>query len=491
MPTIMKLSELIKNIEYQEIISSGKQFSKNIQSIEYDSRKCVTNSLFVAIEGELHDGHSYIGKAIELGAIVIVCQKIPEYRSKNATYLIVENSRKTLAILSHAFYGNPSQGMQIFAITGTNGKTSTTHLLKQILEFAGHKTGLIGTNGIWIGQRKIPASHTTPQSLELAKICSEMKEWGVSHLVMEVSSHATSQHRTFGIDFNFAGFLNLSHDHLDYHGSMKEYARSKKILFDNLLPSSVTIVNADDKYSEFVLGDTSAKKITFSMSGKSEKHNIHLHSSDFQETKFSIGRGLHIISPLIGSFNVENLTMAILMAKYSGIEDSVIIKSIQKISPPEGRMQRIALLNGAVGVIDYAHTPDAMKKVLTALATLLRAEDGEEGRLICVFGCGGDRDVTKRSQMGAIAGEYSHHCIITNDNPRSEDPRGIAEDIALGFARNNYDIVIERRLAIKKAIAESKGGDIVLIAGKGHETHQIIGTEKIHLSDREEVEKYI
>jgi UDP-N-acetylmuramoyl-L-alanyl-D-glutamate--2,6-diaminopimelate ligase len=492
MPTIMTINKLIKDLEYKDILFPINQ---DISSIEYDSRKCQRDSLFVAIRGGLSDGHNFIESAISLGACVVVCEEFPQEiikkSNKNITYILVENTRKSLAILSHAFFDFPCQEMKIFGITGTNGKTTTTHLLKQILEFGGNKTGLIGTNGIWIGQEKIPATHTTPESLEIAKICSEMRKCGVSHLVMEVSSHSLEQFRIFGINFDVTGFLNLSHDHLDYHGSMGEYAKSKKILFDNLKVGSISIANADDKYSEFILSETKAKKITFSMKAKSEDYNIHILLNNFRQTHFTIDRDLHIISPLIGLFNVQNLAMAILLARHSGLEDEIIMKSMGIISPPDGRMQRVSLENGVIAVIDYAHTPDALGNVLSTLRELLAEDKVDQGRLICVFGCGGDRDKTKRSQMGAIATRFSDFVVITSDNPRTEDPGEIISDVGSGTVSENYEIISDRKDAIKKAISESISGDIVLIAGKGHEDYQIIGTEKIHFSDYEEVGKYV
>ena len=498
MPTIMKLNKLIKDLEYKDILFPD---NRNISNIEYDSRKCQKDSLFVAIKGEISDGHDFIESVIENGGCVVVCEEFPQEliikSNKNIVFILVENTRKSLAILSHTFFNFPCQAMKIFGITGTNGKTTTTHLLKQILEFGGMKTGLIGTNGIWIGQEKIPTTHTTPESLEIAKICYDMKKSGVTHLVMEVSSHSLEQFRTFGINFDITGFLNLSHDHLDYHGSMSEYAKSKKILFDNLKENSLSIANADDKYSDFILSETKAKKITFSMKGKSENYNIHLKKEendnvDLNNTNFRVDRNLHINSPLIGLFNVQNLTMSILMARYSGLKDEIIMKSMEVISPPEGRMQKITLDNGAISVIDFAHTPDALQNVLLTLRELLKRDNPQSSsRLICVFGCGGDRDKTKRSQMGAIATRFSDFVVITSDNPRTENPDEIISDVANGTVSENYELIPERKEAIKKAISESISGDIILIAGKGHENYQIIGTKKTHFSDYDEVKKYI
>jgi UDP-N-acetylmuramoyl-L-alanyl-D-glutamate--2,6-diaminopimelate ligase len=491
----MILSGLIGELDCREIIG---RTDKEIGTIIYDSREINQNSLFVAIKGIQTDGHKYIGELVEKGVEAVVCEKIPVEAKggSNTTFIIVENSRKALARLSKKWYDDPLRNIIVIGVTGTNGKTTITFLLKAIIESCGKKAGVIGTTGIFIGEEFHPSTHTTPESLELFRYFHRMREAGVQYVFMEVSSHALEQSRVSSIDFKAAIFTNLTHEHLDYHKNMEEYAAAKKVLFNMLDDDAIALVNGDDPYGDYMLDSIEAvNKIRL---GRKEHNDIiikneklDLNSTEF-DLKFEDEDIIHVCSPLSGRFNIDNLAFAISVSRKIGIADDAIIKSVKECDGAAGRMQKVLLKNGAVGIVDYAHTPDALEKALTACREILE-QSNNNGRLICIFGCGGDRDKKKRPVMGDIATKIADYVIITDDNPRTEDPVKIIDDIYCGIKRKlkKSVLMISNRLdAITYAVNLSDKNDIILIAGKGHETYQIYGKEKKYFDDFEHLSKF-
>jgi UDP-N-acetylmuramoyl-L-alanyl-D-glutamate--2,6-diaminopimelate ligase len=483
-----ELKDLLKHINFEEFIGDP---NRKISSVCYDSRKAGKDSCFAAISGGSFDGHDYIAQAIEKGAGTIICERIPDNLANMfATFIIVQNSRKALAELSHAWYGHPAKKIKIAGITGTNGKTTITYLLKSIFESAGKKAGIIGTTGIFDGEEFIEATHTTPESLEIADILDKMTRNGVEFAAMEVSSHALHQGRVHGIDFEAGIFTNLTRDHLDYHATMENYASAKRILFENLSRNSTAVINFDDRYGRLMAEAIEAKVIKC---GRGSSNDMIIESEKYytDRTEFTLktsGKSLEISTKLIGRFNVENASLAAAAALSLKIPEESVIAGLASTSGAPGRMQRIPLKNGAVGVVDYAHTPDALEKALMACRNIL--EENQSGRLICIFGCGGDRDPGKRPLMGEIASRISDYSIITNDNPRTENPANIISGILDGFSGEEKTICPERHDAIAAAYELSERGDIILLAGKGHETYQLIGKEKLHFDDAAEMRKF-
>ena len=499
-----KLYELAENINYLKIIG---QIDANVSSICYDSRKCEKDSIFVAIRGTQADGHKFIDSAIKRGSNIIVCEKLPAKldKYKNRTLILVENSRIALAKLSHARYENPTKDIRVIGVTGTNGKTTVTFLLKSLFEEAGEKTGIIGTTGVYIGNEKIPTTHTTPESLELCSIFSEMRKKSVSTVIMEVSSHALDQHRVEGIEFDAGLFTNLTQDHLDYHASLEEYANIKKHLFDILPKDSIALVNSDDDYSDFMLLNTKTN-VKYSV-GRNQSSDIiiqneklYIDSCEFElnfagDSFQNAQKGiLKLNTNLIGRFNIDNAALAASFANVIGIDNNIIINAIKKSTGAPGRMHKVILKNSAVAIVDYAHTPDALEKALLACRDVLHSAGKSSNKLICVFGCGGDRDKTKRPLMGKISTKIADYTIISNDNPRTEEPDKIIEQIYGSLNMNDKSktvCITNRAEAIEYAYNFSNKDDIILVAGKGHEEYQIIGTERLHFSDIEELKKYL
>lgn len=478
------LIELIENVNINNVIGD---FDLQIESIEYDSRKCKKNSLFVAVEGTFDDGHKFIDSAIEKGSNVIVCRVLPSALKENVTYLQVDNTRRTLAEIAQFWFDYPSKSIDVIGVTGTNGKTTLTFLLNDIFKAAGKKTAILGTTGIYFDENKIEATHTTPESLELYEIFNELRSSEIDTVFMEVSSHALSQGRASGINFKGALFTNLSHEHLDYHNTMEEYAAAKKILFNYLTDDSIALVNADSEYAEYMLNEIEPKAKK-TVGRFNSDYVISNESISLTHNKFELN-GIEIITPLIGRFNIENAAMSAAFALECGIDSNTVVKALSKSKGAPGRMERIPLRNGAVGIVDYAHTPDALEKALTACKDVLTQSD-QFGKLISVFGCGGDRDRTKRPIMGNISSNIADYSIVTDDNPRTEDPSIIAEEIIMGIKKDNFELIHGRREAINKAFNISNKNDLILIAGKGHEKYQIIGTTKHHFDDVEEISKF-
>ena len=468
-----------------------------VNSIQYDSRKISANDCFVAIRGTGMDGHAFVGAAIERGAKVVVLEvdsTLPDsfFMHSGVVKIVVPDSRKALAIISANYFGHPSKSMTLVGVTGTNGKTTTTHLVRSVFESAGLKSGMVGTIEYRIGDRIVPATHTTPESLELNALFATMLKEGCSAATMEVSSHAIHQSRVYGLDFDAAVFTNLTQDHLDYHGTMESYFQAKKILFDELKPSASAVSNFDDGFGERIVSSTHATRMTYSAqhSADVEAKNISL---SIDGTQFQIvhnGESTTIATQLVGRFNVYNILAAFSAGIAVGIPKEAIRQGVEKVRNVRGRFEKIRSPKGWTAIVDYAHTPDALEKCLRTIHEVMPNVD--RGRIIAVFGAGGDRDKSKRPLMGAIVGSLSDFAVITSDNPRTEDPNIILDEIIGGVPKGTKFVrELDRRGAIQKAIDLAKPGDVVLIAGKGHEDYQILGTQKIHFSDREVVEEFL
>lgn len=490
----MELTKLLGNLDCIEIKGNT---DKKITSIQYDSRRCGRDSLFVALKGELTDGHIYIDRAIQKGANSIVCEELPDTFSPEITYLKVANSRIALSQLSHAWYGFPSKDMTVIGVTGTNGKTTVTFLLKAIFESAGKKTGLIGTTGIYYNDKKITASHTTPESLVLCRILNDMKQAGVDTVITEVSSHALIQYRTRGINFDGAIFTNLTHEHLDYHKTFDEYASAKRILFESLHESGVAIVNIDSEYAKYMLAGTKAKNIItvgrkYGSTHIIRNENLALDSSCFELENAETGELLLFKTPLTGRFNIENAAISAAAGLAFGIGRCAISNALSASAGAPGRMQRLNLKSGAIAIVDYAHTPDALAKALNACRDAMAASGNTKNKLLSVFGCGGDRDKTKRPVMGEISTEIADFTIITDDNPRTENPGKIIDDILEGVneSKDKFKVIHGREKAIEYAAGIASENDIILVAGKGHEDYQIVGTVKHHFDDAEVLRRF-
>lgn len=481
----MELSTLLQAVPVRSV--SGPP-GRIITSVEYDSRRCSAGSMFVAVQGIGADGHTYIGDAVGRGASVVVCEH-PVEAGDDVTVVVVENSRRALALLCHRWYDEPARDMTIIGVTGTNGKTTTTFILKSLFESRGEKVGLIGTTGNYIGEEVLATDYTTPEAPELAALLARMRDAGIRTVVMEVSSHGLALDRVAGIRFAGAIFTNLTQDHLDFHPTMEAYAAAKKKLFDGLGAEAVAIVNGDDPHGAFMLSNCPARRF---LCGRAAAGDVRiLHERFFlAETEFSLAmehrEPLVFVIPLIGRFNVENAAACAAYCLATGWQPELLVEAMSHIRPARGRMERVVLPGGAVAVVDYAHTPDALEKALHTCRELVPPG----GRLVCVFGCGGDRDRTKRPVMGGIASRLADVVIVTNDNPRREYPRSIIDDILGGVSGDVPLHVIEDRAeAIAAAVTDSRPGDILLVAGKGHETYQIVGDRRFHFDDLEEVRK--
>ena len=477
----MQLKTLAGAIPVRQVIGP---LDRAVESIAYDSRRVQRNGLFVALRGEKNDGHEFIGQAIENGASVIVAER--EEKNPRATCLLVENTRTALADLAATFYGLPARRLKLAAVTGTNGKTTTTFLIKHICEKAGLRCGLIGTVRYEIGERVLPAARTTPESLDLQELLAQIANAGCRAAAMEVSSHALTQERVRGLEWDVAVFTNLTQDHLDYHGTMKNYFESKAKLFAQLAQQQkkrkpVAVVNMDDYYGEQLLDkiDTKISLITFGMGVRADFRASN-YRMEFGGTSYQLdarSKSYLVRLPLIGRFNVANSMAALAAANALGLNLREAVLSLGKSPQVPGRLEMVPAKRQFQVFVDYAHTPDALLNVLKTLRQL------EPGRLIVVFGCGGDRDRQKRPLMGRIADQNADYSIITSDNPRKEDPNAIISEIEKGFGSDCYEKVTGRAEAIVRAIAVAQPRDIILIAGKGHETYQEFADHTVPFDD--------
>jgi len=467
----------------------------SVREIRYDSRRVGPGDMFVALKGTASDGHRFIETAVAAGAVVVMVDNdaaVPDtfFRHSGVLKVVVPDARVALAGCAANFYGRPAGRLTLVGITGTNGKTTTSHLVRAVVEASGTRAGLIGTIEYVTGAGATPATHTTPESLELQGLLAAMVANGCGAAVMEVSSHALAMHRVEGLEFRVAVFTNLTQDHLDYHGSMEEYFRAKKILFDALTERGAAVVNADDPYGLRIAEGTRGARITYGFGPACDVRAARV-AQGIDGTRCTVATpagSLEIASPLTGRFNVLNVLAACGAGVALGISPDAIVRGIGAVSAVRGRFERIASPAGWTAVVDYAHTPDALEKCLRTIRELTQGR----GRVITVFGCGGNRDRGKRPIMGRIASELSDATIVTSDNPRNEDPMAIIGEILAG-ALPGRDVRMEpdRRAAIRAALARAGSGDVVLVAGKGHETYQVIGARREHFDDREEVERFL
>ena len=477
----MQLKTLAAAIPVRQVI--GK-LDRPVESIAYDSRRVQKNGLFVAMRGENRDGHEFIGHAIEKGASVIVAER--EEKHSRATCLVVENARRALADLSATFYGLPAQRLKLAAVTGTNGKTTITFLIKHICEKARLRCGLIGTVRYEIGERVLPASRTTPESLDLQELLAQIVNAGCRAAAMEVSSHALAQDRTRGLEWNVAVFTNLTQDHLDFHGTMESYFESKSKLFTQLGQQQkkrkpVAVVNIDDHFGEQLLQRIGKKVavVTYGMGARADFRASN-YRVEFGGTSYQLdarGKSYLVRVPLIGRFNVLNSVAALAAANALGVDLREAVLNLGKSPQVPGRLELVPAKRQFQVFVDYAHTPDALRNVLKTLREL------GPHRLIVVFGCGGDRDRKKRSLMGEIADRHSDYAILTSDNPRKEDPNVIIAEIEKGVRSTHYEKLVDRAEAIGRAIALAQSRDIVLIAGKGHENYQEFADHTVPFDD--------
>lgn len=463
---MIQLKDILFKVNLETVVGNT---TVAISDLHYDSRKVGLNDVFIALRGTQVDGHQYIKKAQDAGAIAIVCEELPDEKINGITYIQTADTAKALAIMAANYYGDPSSNLKLVGITGTNGKTTIATLLYQLFTKAGYKTGLLSTVKIKVAEQEFAATHTTPDPLVINKYLSLMNEAGVEYCFMEVSSHGIHQKRTEGLNFAGGVFTNLSHDHLDYHSSFAEYRDVKKSFFDSLSREAFALTNIDDKNGAVMIQNTAAKKITYALKSFAD------YKAQILENQFS-GLLLKIDDKkvwvkLIGSFNAYNLLAIYATAELLGLEKIEALQLLSELESVSGRFQYFISDQKITAIVDYAHTPDALKNVLSTINDI-RSKNEE---LITVVGCGGDRDKTKRPKMGHIASALSTQVIFTSDNPRTEDPESIIEEIEKGVEPQNYKRVLSitnRRQAIKAACQMAQKNDIILIAGKGHETYQ-------------------
>ncbi len=471
----MKLKDLLKGIEYSIIKGSN---DININKIQYDSRIVEKNDVFFCIQGFKVDGHRYAQKAADCGAAVIVCENEVDING-DCTIVRVSDSRKALALASSNYFDKPSKKLKMIGITGTNGKTTSTYMMKAILEQAGFKVGLVGTIANYIGDKKIQSHRTTPESLELNELFNEMVNSGVTHCVMEVSSHSLSLDRVYGIDFNEGIFTNLTQDHLDFHKTFENYYNAKLQLFK---ASETSIINIDDEYGKRAFEDINGRKLTYGLDNDTEvtAKNINIHSKGIEFELHHMGKSVQINLNIPGKYNVYNALGSAAACLEEGVTLEQVKAGLESVFVP-GRCEIVSSKYnlGFEIIVDYAHSPDSLENILKT------AREFTKGRLICVFGCGGDRDKTKRPIMGNVAASLSDIAVVTSDNPRSEEPIRIIEDILEGIKTDNYVVVENRREAIKEAIKLAKKDDVIVIAGKGHEDYQELKDSVIHFDERE------
>lgn len=462
--------------------------TKKVNALVFDSRNVQKNCLFAAQKGLLFDGHQFIDKAIELGAVAILCEKLPENLSENITYIQVEDSNSALAFIASNFYGNPSSKLKLIGITGTNGKTTVATLLYKLFQNAGYKAGLLSTVKILVDTKQYEATHTTPNSVAINFYLNEMVELGVDYCFMEVSSHGIHQKRTKGLQFAGGVFTNLTHDHLDYHKTFGEYRDVKKSFFDALPKTAFALVNIDDKNGPVMLQNTEAKKQSYALKTMAD-FKAKIIENQFSGLVLNINNN-EVYTKLIGRFNAYNLLAVYGVSILLGLGSSEALQHLSKLENVTGRFQYYISKGGITAIVDYAHTPDALKNVLETINEIRKGNE----QVITVVGCGGNRDKAKRPVMGRIASQLSTQILVTSDNPRNENPQTIIEEIEAGIDPQNLRksiSILDRGQAIKTASKLAKKGDIILIAGKGHETYQEINGKRSHFDDYEQITKQL
>ncbi|WP_165357706.1 UDP-N-acetylmuramoyl-L-alanyl-D-glutamate--2,6-diaminopimelate ligase [Flavobacterium beibuense] len=480
---------VLKDILYKTSIEAVKGSTDiSVNKIEFDSRLVGKGDVFVAIKGTVSDGHEYIDKAISQGAVAIVCEEIPDELIGNVTYVLVKKANKALAFMAANYYGNPSHNVKLVGITGTNGKTTIATLLYQLFKKAGYKAGLLSTVKILVNDKEYKATHTTPDSLTINRYLKEMEEAGVEYCFMEVSSHGIHQKRTEGLEFVGGIFTNLSHDHLDYHSSFSEYRDVKKSFFDKLPKSAFALTNIDDKNGLVMLQNTVAKKLTYALKTYAD-YRAQILESQFTGLLLKINEQ-EVWVKLIGTFNAYNLLAIYAAAINLGLEEIEVLRLMSELESVSGRFQFVVSDSKITAIVDYAHTPDALENVLKTIEDIRTRNE----QLITVVGCGGDRDKMKRPVMANIASAMSDKAIFTSDNPRSEVPEAIIEDMEKGVEPHNYKktlAVVDRKQAIKIACQLANPNDIILIAGKGHETYQEINGVRHDFDDMKTVKEIL
>ncbi|MBN2669703.1 MAG: UDP-N-acetylmuramoyl-L-alanyl-D-glutamate--2,6-diaminopimelate ligase [Bacteroidales bacterium] len=476
------LKKLLNFVEHEAV--HGEPMS--ISSVVFDSRKIEKESLFVAVKGTQSDGHQYIDACIEHGATAVVCEVLPNQLNPKVCYIKVKDSQKALGQMAHAYYENPSRNLKLVGVTGTNGKTTIATLLFELMEALGFKTGLLSTVENKIHKKVVKSTHTTPDPVQINALMQEMVEAGCEYCFMEVSSHSIVQERIAGLEFDGAVFTNITHDHLDYHGTFKEYIKAKKQFFDQLSPKAFALTNIDDKNGMVMLQNTKAIIKTYGVKQmadyKSKAVEKHFDGTLIQCNKHEFW------TSLIGDFNIYNITAIVATAVELGFEWTEVLAVVSQLKSVNGRFETLRSAQGITAIVDYAHTPDALENVLQTI-TNLRIE-GQQ--IITVVGAGGDRDKTKRPEMAKIGARFSNRLILTSDNPRSEDPDAILNDMEQGLDpvdRQKTLRISDRATAIKTAAMLAQPDDIILIAGKGHETYQEIKGVRTHFDDKEVIQE--
>lgn len=478
-----KLNKLLAGVEVLEIIGDT---DKNISSLESDSRKVEKDGMFVAVKGVTTDGHKYIPVVTSANVAAVVCEYMPSTLDSGVTYIRVADSAQALGELAGAWYGHPSRHLSLVGVTGTNGKTTTATLLYEMAKLQGYKAGLLSTVCNYIGDRKVPSTHTTPDPLTLNKLLAEMVDEGCEYAFMEVSSHSTSQKRVAGLNFAGGIFSNLTRDHLDYHGTVDNYMRAKKAFFDMLDSDAFALINEDDKSGRFMVQNTKAKVYTYSLRADADFRGKVLETR-LDGTLLSLN-GHEVEVMFTGRFNAYNLTAVYGASILCGFNQEEVLINMSKLVPVAGRFQPFMSAAGIAAIVDYAHTPDALVNVLDTIRDIV----GTQGKVITVVGAGGNRDAGKRPLMAQEAACRSDYLILTSDNPRFEDPEEIIRQMADGLSREEMqrtEKITDRREAIKRAIWLATPGTVVLVAGKGHETYQETKGERTHFDDAEEVKK--
>ena len=479
----MILNELLRGVTYTELKGSA---DIEIAGLTYDSRTASEGSCFFAVSGTVVDGHNYIAKAVEGGAAAVVCERIPEEVAElGCTFVVVEDSNLAMGVIASNFYGNPSQELKVVGVTGTNGKTTIATLLYDLVQSMGYKAGLISTVVYKVGAKEIVSTHTTPDAIRLNAMMREMVDEGCDYCFMECSSHAIVQQRIHGLHFVGALFTNITHEHLDYHKTFAEYIRAKKCFFDSLPKSAFALVNADDRNGEVMLQNTKASRYTLSLQKM----------ADFRAKVIEMmveGMELRIDDKevwvqFLGRFNAYNLLTVYGAAVLLGFDKEEVLAHLSMLRPVNGRFETVVAKDGTTAIVDFAHTPDALENIIRTIDELREKEQ----RLIIVCGCGGDRDKTKRPVMGDMVSRMADVAIFTSDNPRTEDPEQILRDMEAGVeSGNRYLKITDRHEAIKTAVMLAEPRDIILLAGKGHEDYQIIGTEKFPFNDKNIIKEY-
>lgn len=473
-----KLRDILYGARIREVVGTT---DVTVEAIVFDSRQAKSGCAFVAVRGVTHDGHGFIQDVVAKGCQIVVCEVLPNELKDSVNYVVVENSAHALGIMASNFFDNPSRKLELVGVTGTNGKTTTTTLLHQLFAKLGYKVGLLSTVVNKIGNEDVPSTHTTPNPVELNRLLADMVDAGCAYCFMEVSSHAVHQHRIAGLKFKGAVFTNITHDHLDYHGTFKDYLNAKKAFFDNLEAGSFALTNADDKNGQVMLQNSKATKYKYGLRSLAD-YKAKVLENQFSGLVLQVD-GTEVWTKLIGDFNAYNLLAVYGVSRLLDQDRLEVLTVLSQLGSVNGRFEYTTSNAGITAIVDYAHTPDALENVLKTIANI---RTGNE-QVIVVVGCGGDRDRAKRPKMAEIACEHANRVILTSDNPRSEDPNAIIAEMMTGVGGQHYKktlSIVDRKEAIKTAISLADSGDIILVAGKGHETYQEIQGVKYDFDDK-------